>query len=227
MRYRGDAVMCNCCGGKFSQFLPYGNVKRADAVCPRCNALERNRVLWHFLNNELKISEKKWKVLHFAPEKTIELQLKKRSNLEYFGADLNPQLADYVVDITKIPFDDNTFDLIICAHVLGHVPDEGLGIRELKRVLKPSGLAIVMTVINLDNPTTYENPAVQTPAEKLAHYGEDDLVRLHGRDFGDRLTAQGFKVEAVDYRLQFSEADRRKYGLGSGEREVLFLCRKK
>lgn len=225
LQYRGNEVECACCDGKFSTFLTYGNTPRKNAVCPRCNALERNRVLWIYLTKELKIEGKNWKVLHFAPERTLEKRMKQLQKLTYIGADLNPDLADYQMDITKIPESDNEFDLIICSHVLGHVPDEGLAIREMKRVLKPNGLAIVMTVIDLNNPITYENDTVKTPAERLKNYGEDDLTRLHGLDFQQRLEAQGFEVEALDYRLTFSEADQKRLGLGQGAREMLFLCR--
>lgn len=227
LMYRGNAVECNCCGGAFSKFLPYGNEVRENAVCPRCNALERNRVLWKYLTEEYQIQNQPFlKVLHFAPEKTLEKEMKKLDNLEYIGADLNPQLADYQIDITRIPYANEHFDLIICSHVLGHVPDEPKAIQEMKRVLDDSGLAIVMTVIDQHRPNTYENPNVKTPEEKLKLYGESDLVRLHGLDFQERLQAQGFEVEALDFRLNFSDNDQAKFGLGSGEREILFLCRK-
>jgi len=224
LQYAGNQVKCNCCSGEFSMFLPYGNERRENAVCPRCNALERNRVLWMYLTQEYSIQKRKnIKVLHFAPEKTLEKEMKKLSNVSYFGADLNPQLADYQVDITEIPYADNDFDLIICSHVLGHVPDEGKAIREMRRVLKPSGIAIIMTVIDQNNKNTYENSKVVSPEEKLQHYGESDLVRLHGLDFQQRLEAQGFKIKALDYRLTFSEAEQQRYGMGLGAREVLFL----
>ena len=225
LRYQGNKVECPCCDGKFSTFLAYGNVPREQAVCPRCNALERNRVLWLYLTKVLNIQEKKWKILHFAPERTLEKRMKQLKKLTYIGADLNPDLADYQMDITQIPHKENEFDLIICSHVLGHVPDEGLAIREMKRVLKKDGLAIVMTVIDLNNSKTYENEAIKTPEERLKNYGEDDLTRLHGLDFGQRLKTQGFEVEALDYRLTFSEAEQKRLGLGQGAREMLFLCK--
>ncbi len=225
-KYGGNEVECPICDNHFSQFLTYGNVPRAQALCPRCNSLERNRVMWLYLQKEWKIKERQAKILHFAPEIGIEKQMKKMTNLTYIGADLNPQLADYQMDICQIPNNDNEYDLILCAHVLGHVPDEGKAIREMKRVLKTDGLAIIMTVIDMKNPKTHESSAAKTPAEKLENYGESDLVRLHGLDFGDRLAAQGFKVDRLDYRLIFSESEQKKYGLGQGAREVLYLCRK-
>ena len=227
LKYKGSAVECNCCGNEFSEFLAYGNEERENAICPRCNSLERNRVLWMYLEKKLEITKRHWKVLHFAPERTLEKRFKTLSNISYFGVDLNPQLADYQVDITDIPYKKNTFDLIICSHVLGHVPDEPKAIQEMRRVLSPDGLAIIMTVIDINNKETYENPTVKTPAERLKNYGEDDLTRLHGMDFGQRLAKEGFEVERLDYRLTFSEAEQQRFGLGRGEREVLYLCKNK
>lgn len=221
----GESVYCPCCDGRFKQFLTYGNTPRENAVCPRCNALERNRVLWLYLMRELDIQHQAYSILHFAPEKTLEKRLKKLPNIHYIGADLNPQLADYQMDITQIPLEDQAMDIIICSHVLGHVPNEALAIQEIKRVLKNDGLAIIMTVQNHQAPTL-ENPELTSPEERLRYYGESDLLRLHGSDFAERLSAQGFQVKPLDYRLTFSESEQQRMGLGDGAREVLYLCRK-
>lgn len=226
LRYRGQEVYCPCCQGAFRTFLPYGNQRREQAVCPRCNALERNRVLWLYLERELKIDHFTGRVLHFAPERTLEHRFKALPRLTYLGADLNPQLADHAMNIMAIPLPDADIDLLICSHVLGHVPDEGQALREIRRVLKPAGLAILMTVIDPQLATTYEDAAHDTPAARLRHYGEHDLLRRHGRDFGARIAASGLVVERLDYRLSFSAEERRRMGLGTGEREVLYLCRK-
>lgn len=226
LRYRGTQVHCPCCQGTFRTFLPYGNQRREQAVCPRCNALERNRVLWLYLTRELAITTQSWSVLHFAPERSLERRFKALPRLEYLGADINPALADHVMDIMAIPLPDASMDLVICSHVLGHVPDEGQALGEIRRVLKPEGLAILMTVIDPELATTYEDAAHDTPAARLRHYGEYDLLRRHGRDFGARIAASGLEVEVLDYRLAFEEVERRRLGLGNGEREVLYLCRK-
>lgn len=225
-QYRGTAVYCPCCERTYRSFLPYGNERREQAVCPRCNALERNRVLWLYLTRELNVAAQSWRVLHFAPERTLERRFKALPSLTYIGADLNPQLADHPMDITAIPLADASIDLLICSHVLGHVPDEGQALQEIRRVLKPDGLAILMTVIDPQLAATYEDAAHNTPALRLAHYGEHDLLRRHGRDFGARIAASGMQVEALDYRLTFEETERRRLGLGNGDREVLYLCRK-
>ncbi len=204
LAYTGDTFYCNCCNKTFSKFLPYGNQPRTNARCPWCLSLERTRLLLCYLERETSV---------FTPGRG-----------DYIAADLNPALGDMVVDITQIPFPEEYFDYIICSHVLGHVPDEAKAIDEMYRVLKPGGEALVMTVIDLSNPATYENRDVTTPEERLVHYGEPDLVRLHGTDFGRRLQRANAQVEEIDYSLRLTEAERRRLSTGNRERELIFRC---
>ncbi len=124
-----------------------------------------------------------------------------------------------------IPFPENYFDYIICSHVLGHVPDEQLAIKEMYRVLKPEGIALILTLLS-DNEKTFEDSNIKIAKEKLLHYGEHDLCRLHRNDFAERLKYQNIKVEQIDYRLNFSQEIRLKYSLGDGKREKIFKCTK-
>jgi SAM-dependent methyltransferase len=224
--YLGNKFYCNCCGKNFRKFLPKGNIKRMNAKCPYCLSLERVRVLDLYLVNEMNIYNRQGiKVLHIAPE---EILFKKLSvlDIEYIDGDINPAYARNVIDITNIGFADNYFDLIICSHVLGHVPDEARAINELRRVLKEDGTALVMTVINPDRAQTFEDVNILLPEDKLKYYGEPDLRRIHGLDFGERLARQGFKVERIDYRLQLPKEVQVKNSLGNGDREVIFKCKK-
>ena len=225
--YAGNRFYCNCCGRSFRKFLPKGQIKRLNAKCPHCLSLERTRVLDLFLTKEISIYQQtNIKILHFAPEGAILHKLSALQNVEYIDADINPAFARHVVDITDIHYPDDYFDYIICSHVLGHVPAEAKALSELYRVLKPGRLALIMSVINNNLASTFEDPTIISPADRLKNYGENDLVRLHGADFADRLRAPGFLVEPVDYRLSFSDEEQRKLSLGDGNREVIFLCRK-
>lgn len=224
--YYGDKFYCNCCNKTFRKFLSKGNVKRLNAQCPFCSSLERTRVLELYLNNELNIFESENKrILHFAPEFALFRKLRKIKNVTYIDADLNPAYARNVIDITNIPFPEKYFDYIICSHVLGHVPDESLAIRELHRVLKTDGIALILSLLS-DAETTFEDNNIKTPDAKLKFYGEADLCRLYGKDFAKRLQANGFIVEEIDYRLHFSSEIQKKYSLGNGEREIIFKCTK-
>ncbi len=224
--YFGNRFSCNCCNRSFRKFIPKGHIYRPNAQCPSCMSLERTRVLDLFLNRELGVFDKNGlKILHFAPEKALVKKLSKIPGVEYVDADINPAFAGNVIDIESIPFEDEYFDLIVCSHVLGHVKDEAAAVNEMYRVIKPGGLAIVMTLLS-DRVYTFEDPAIKTVEERLQNYGEVDLQRLHGLDFSSRLEKGGFSVEEIDYREKFSPEIQLKYALGDGAREKIFKCTK-
>ena len=50
------------------------------------------------------------------------------------------------IDAQSIPYEEETFDMVIANHMLYHVPDRPKAIAEIKRVLKPSGRLIATTV---------------------------------------------------------------------------------
>lgn len=223
--YYGENYTCNCCGKSFRKFLDKGNVRRKNVRCPRCDSLERNRLLLFYLEKETDIFTKNLKVLHVAPESCLYQKLHSL-DIEYIDGDIDPAYASHVIDITQIPYPDNYFDLVICSHVLGHIPDERKAIQELYRVLSKNGYALIMTLINKELEETYENHSIKSPEERLKHYGEVDLCRLHGKDFAERLAEPGFTVKTIDYRKQFSEKEINNYRLGNGDRELIFKCTK-
>ena len=226
--YRGNTLYCNCCNRSFRKFKPKGNtlVQRANAECPYCGSLERIRNLLFYLENETDLLTGNYRLLHFAPEWSLLPVFKKNKKLVHITADINPNVAEYQIDITNIPFPDNSFDYIICSHVLGHVPDEKKAIEELFRVLKTGGTALIATLIDLKNPHTFETSEADTPQKRLHYYSEPDLLRLHGTDFGDRLAQGGFNVETINYPLVLGKEMQQKYALGDGSRELIFKCTK-
>jgi SAM-dependent methyltransferase len=193
---------------------------------PYCGSLERTRNLLFYIENETCLLTGNFHLLHFAPEWCLLPVLKKNVNLNCIAADINPNLAEYRVDIMDIPFQDESFDYIICFHVLGHVPDERRAIEEMRRVLKLTGVALIGTIIDFNNPHTFETAAANTPPKRLQYYSEPDLLRLHGTDFDQRLVEGGFRVEIIDYPSILGEETRNKYALGDGRRELIFRCTK-
>ena len=225
--YWGNNFKCNCCGKSFRKFKPKGNFNlRLNAVCPFCNSLERLRLLLFYLQNETDIFTAPRSLLHFAPEEQMKVIFKRTLTLTYTNVDLNPNFADEQADITDLQYSDKSFDYIICSHVLGHVPDEAKAISELYRVLKDDGAAFIMTIINWNNPKTFESKDIQTVEERLKYYTEPDLVRLHGADFATRIEKEGFHVESIDYRSHFDKKTHERYSLGDGNREFIFKCTK-
>ena len=224
--YKGNHFECNCCGKTFRKLKAKGNVLRKNAKCPYCSSLERTRLLLFYLEKETDIFKKKnCKILHFAPEKTLYSKFHTITSIEYIDADINPNFADNVFDIEAIPFPNEYFDYIICSHVLGHVANEQKAIEEMHRVLKLNGKALIMTIIDKNRSTTFEDPNLITPEERLQYYSEPDLARLHGLDFSQRLS-QCFYVDEIDYRNSFDENFQKRFSLGDGNRELIFSCTK-
>ncbi len=221
---RGNNFYCPTCNQFFKKFLSKGNgiENRENSVCPYCASLERTRLLYLYLKNETQIFKNNPKILHIAPEDALKAHFVKNSN--YYDVDVNPNYASHKMDITSINFEDNTFDYIICSHVLGHIENETQAIDELNRVLKSGGVLFVLSLIDLKAAQTVENDFNITAQQRLKAYGEPDLVRLHGLDFKDRLERSNFKIDVIDYRSNFSKEENIKLSLGNGKRELIFKC---
>ncbi len=220
--YKGKNVECPICMGSFRKFLPYGNKGANNRLCPKCLSLERHRLLWLYLNNKTNFFSANLKVLHIAPEQSFINRFKKLSNLEYITADLISPLADVKMDIKNIPFKDNTFNVLICNHVLEHIDDEPKALSEVYRVLKPNGWAILQVPINLNFEKTYEDINITSPKEREIHFGQYDHVRFHGKDYPLRLENAGFKVKRDEYVKSLSPQLIQKYRLL--EEEIIYLC---
>ncbi len=201
----GNRLYCPCCQKSARAFRSVGVIPRSNARCPYCDSLERHRLLWRFLEERTAIFRTNdAQVLHFAAEESFENQFRRQLGRGYLTADyLVP--ADVKVDIGNIQFPTDTFDVVFCSHVLEHVPDDRLAIREIFRVLKPGGWAIVMVPITVEK--TIEDPTVTDPAERLRLFGQEDHVRTYGPDFPDRLREAGFEVSIVEAKDFISNAD--------------------
>jgi len=180
---RGSAVTCPTCDWRGRSFLDFRG--RPNAICPRCGALERHRALWLVVRDTLS-SERRYRVLHFAPEDCLERNFRRLSNVDYVSADLEAE-ADLQLDITAMPLPDASFDVVVCSHVLEHVPDDAAAMREMRRVLDPQGFALLMVPRNLGLRATKEDPSIVDPADRVREFGQHDHVRVYGEDFVERL----------------------------------------
>lgn len=232
-KYKGSNVYCIICNSKFDSFAPFGIIERTNALCPNCNSLERHRLLWRFLKKETNlISNKKIKLLHFAPEKVFINQFANFKNIEYFPCDLQPELYGnkqkvkiLKADITNIPFKDNTFDVILCNHVLEHIEDEKLAMSELFRVMKINGWGIFQVPLNPKLKYTYEDFSIVKPEDRVKAFGQSDHVRIYGLDYKDRLKNAGFDVTINDFVNDFTQDEIAKYGFQPNE--LIYYCEKK
>ena len=183
---------CPICGYK-GLFISAGKPPRWDARCPNCSSRERHRLLhlWITEGEGDKLSSQR--ILHFAPEKLMLQRM--GDDPAYETADLHRPGVTHRVDITRTGLPGATYDVIIANHVLEHVDDDRQALRELFRLLKPAGLALLTVPVNASREETYENPAITTPAERHAHFSDADHRRYYGLDFASRLAEAGFIVE--------------------------------
>ena len=212
-------------GKSYRKFLPYGYGKqRPNALSPGTLSLERHRQMWLYLQNETNFFTDKLKVLHIAPEQEFLRKFKKMKNLDYTSADLFSPIVDVKADILDLPFEDNSFDVIICNHVLEHIVDDRKAMSELYRVMKSGGWGIVQVPMKNSLEKTYEDFTITDPKERQKHFGQYDHVRWYGMDYFDRLRSVGFDAEINFYSQKFSEADIKRFGLNKNE--ILPVVRK-
>lgn len=217
--YRGKNYNCPVCNHSYRKFLPYGRiVSRQNALCPGCLSLERHRLIWLYLKEDTDFFTSSKKVLHIAPEPCFLDRFKQLTNLEYVTADLESPLADVKMDIHEMPFDDNSFDVVICNHVLEHVEDDIKALSEIYRVLKNGGWAILQVPFFYPLPnTTINDPTITDPIEREKLFGQDDHVRKYGKDYAERISSVGFKVKEENFVSTFNEDELISYGLPPNE----------
>ncbi len=213
-------------GKSFRRFLPYGYAKQRDNVlAPGTLSLERHRLLWLYLKNETDFFSAPLKVLHFAPEQAFYKRFKQLKNLEYTTTDIVSPLADVKADICDLPFKDNTFDVILCNHVLEHIKDDKKAMQELYRVMKPGSWGIFQIPQDLSRTTTFEDDTITDRKERTRLFGQYDHVRVYGRDYFDKLRAIGFTVNEIHYSGKMKPDEVVRYALSPTE--ILPVCYKK
>ena len=212
-------------GKSFRKFLPYGyEIQRKNVLSPSTLSLERHRLLWLFLQQETDFFSAEKKVLHMAPEQCFLSIFRKQKNLAYITADLYSPIADVKADICNLPFEENSFDVVFCNHVLEHIADDTKAMQELYRVLKPGGMGIFQIPQDLNRATTFEDNSITDHKERARLFGQYDHVRVYGRDYFNKLRAIGFRVDEVDYTQQISPEMVERFCLSKGE--VLPVCYK-
>lgn len=212
---------CNICGQPVKEFKPYGPKKRPNVKCPHCGAIDRNRAFWCFAKNFTNLFDgQAKKLLHVAPEVLLTERLKAIPGIDYLSSDLSRPTAMVKMDLTDIQYPDNQWDIIICSHVLEHIPDDRKAMREMCRVLKPGGWFSVQVPVR-ETPT-YEDWSITEPEERVKAFGQFDHVRVYGPDLADRLCECGFDAKMVQAGKVLPIAEVRRYGIKP--KAILFHC---
>jgi len=191
---RGNKHECIICNFKA---LNWVNLPNQNLLCPNCGSLSRDRRLWqilkeHYINPDIH-------VLDFSPSRTLFRKWKKEKNLNHVASDLSGDfIADVAYDITQIPEKENTFDLIVCYHILEHVIEDAKAIKELHRVVKSNGTILIQTPFK--DGKIYEDYTITSEAERLIHFGQEDHVRIYSVDgLKKRLESVGFTILVNEY----------------------------
>lgn len=140
-----------------------------------------------------------------------------RSNINYVTTDLTMPTVSVRMDITDLWFKANTFDWILCSHVLEHIPDDRAAIRELRRVLKPGGVAVILVPLRTGLAKTWEDASITSPQERLLVFGQSDHVRNCGQDYRERIAAEGFRVTERNLYDEAPPEEARRFGLAKGD----------
>ena len=225
LRLRNIQPMCPICGMSGRAFTPLPQAHREQALkygypymgkgetisletygCPQCNASDRERLYAHWLQIwiDAAILGRNIRVIHFAPEHMLSTYIQQLKLFEqYETADLMMENVTHRhVDLMQLPFAANTYDFLLCSHVLEHVPDDAKALQELYRILKPGGAGLIMAPIIPELPMTIEDPAETSAEVRWRRFGQDDHVRLYAHDdYVRRIENAGFAVKqfGVDY----------------------------
>ncbi len=241
--YVGSRYQCPVCGHRFRTMLPGGfNLQvikemeivgagyRENDICPHCQSTDRDRLVYLYLKKETSFFQDNISVLHIAPEPALYDAIKKVKNVDYHPGTKYQEGFYYdsvieVVDLMRLSFNDNRFDWILCNHVLEHISDDIMAMKELFRVLKPGGKGILQVPYSTKLERTYEDDRYQSSEEREEHFGQFDHVRIYGQDYADRLKSCGFEVSIVDQKSGLPGVENpEKYALN--KKEQLFVVSK-
>jgi len=221
-RARGPGRELPLGGREIPSFLPHGNPVREQSVCPVCFSRERHRLAWSYLERNLPNGGDGIRMLHLAPEPELGRRLRAKKGIDYVCGDINP-IDGVRLDVQSLPFSDACFDYVYCSHVLNMVRDDVAALREIGRVLRPDGVALLQVPL-VDEPNTSEAQPGWTAEQRLVEFRDPLMWRRHGADVVSRLEASGLQVERLDWTALLDAGQFEREGL---IREDLLLCRRR
>jgi len=194
LKFKGKNNHCKVCNKGLKQFIK----TETGLLCPNCGSLPRTRFLKLKLDTFDLIKKR---ILHFSPHRQLQKDFSLKLNSNYYASDFLGDLTPYHFDIQNMSIENNFFDIIICYHVLEHVPDDIKSMNELYRVLKPNGIGLFQVPFNTG--PTIEDPNETDPKVRLAKFGQEDHLRWYNLDdFCKRLESVGFKTEKIELKNQ-------------------------
>lgn len=224
----GGGRCCYACKRTFRSFRPLRERERfplspslrmiggggvVHCMCPFCESTDRDRHLLMYIDRLRLLEEMdRPRVLHFAPEPCLAVRIAGTNPAEYIQADFNPRSAEVRrMDITRIPFEDDRFDLVVANHVLEHVPDDAKALSEVYRVLKPGGVAILQTPYAALLHNTFSDPGIASEEQRLHLYGQEDHLRIYGQDLFAKIEGAGFTLRREKHSELLADVDVRRH----------------
>jgi SAM-dependent methyltransferase len=218
-KYPGRGVRCPVCEREFKSY-----VGSATGNCPGCDTRERCRLMWLFLRDQRPdLLGGSNAILQIAPDPGLERVFRSLRGIRYLSGDLYEPEAMVRLDLTRLDLPDMCFDVVICIHVLAHISNDRKALREIWRVLRPGGVALIMTPVDTNSAVTYEDPSIIDHDARDKAFGEWDFVRKYGRDFDERLTEAGFEVAVVRPAENMDDEERKVLGLWN---DRIFICKR-
>lgn len=240
--FPGKTKQCELCGRRLRAFVPYRindrnrsplmrelQVVGSDVQnyeCPWCSCTDRERHLWMYMNATGLVEDLEGKsMLHFAPEQRLSLMFGAVGLQRYVKADLVPHSPDVIpLDMQNTGFEDEAFDYVMANHVLEHVDDLERSLSEVFRILAPGGRAILQTPYSEVLERTWSDPGIRSPEARFIAFGQEDHVRVFGRDIVEKVTSMGFEPDIRLHRDVLASRDPSIHGVNAAE--PLFLFRK-
>lgn len=224
LAFFGRARHCPCCGSNFRRFR---GLSGPDRICWACGSSERHRSVWLYMDKHPEMTFANMRILHVAPEASLRRRLEPIPGVHYVAGDLDTYFGAEKIDVTDLhQFVDESFDAVICNHVLEHVPDDRTAMKEIWRVLAPGGWAMLL-VPDVHRPDTDEDLSITDLQERVRRFGQHDHVRNYGWDYVDRLRDAGFTARVEDAGALFDSQTIERSALKKfGELEPLFFVTK-
>ena len=228
---KGNNFICPICNFQASKFLPYGKdheaIKKYDiigmgyrnnAMCPNCFSKDRERLVYLFLQKLLKqnIINLHSKIIHFSPESSLENNLFRKKFTNYTTADIITGKCDIDLNLQDFNYKEKNFDLVICNHVLEHIENDMVAIKNIYSILKPNGVAMLQVPLSTLIKKDFKKENVNTNNERLDNYGQIDHVRIISKEnYLKKLEQVGFKLK-LDY-MESEKNNITSYGLNLKE----------
>ncbi len=198
----------------FKKYKIIGGGYRDECICPFCGSMDRERWLFYVMKEILHIDTFRGRILHFAPELSIKRMIESNLEVDYYTGDVLTGKAMHVTDITNMQqYGDGVFDYVISNHVLEHVTMEEKAVHEVKRVLKQSGKWVFSFPICTDMEETFEDKTIVEAADRMKLFGQEDHVRLYGKDYKERFEGYGLKIKQYSPQDLLDDDRIKKWGL--------------